>query len=397
MYTYRMNSSPSASFTFREKHLLLLFSEYEDQKLPLDYFVSQYFRKVKALGSKDRAVIAETIYALIRWKGLYDYLLEGDPTWQDRLELYRAHKPESFLKDEGIPLHVRVSFPQDLFQQIVNSWGEEDAAKIALACNAPAPTAVRVNTQKISREELLKKFQEQNFSVSLSQESPVGIIFHKKINFFCLPEFQNGFFEIQDEASQQVALLAKAKPGDRVLDFCAGAGGKTLAFAESLKGTGQIYLHDIRLHALHEARKRLRRAGIQNSQIIHESEKEKLKKLKKQMDVVFVDAPCSGTGTLRRNPDMKWKFSEEMVLRLVSQQRVIFEQALSYMKPEGKIIFATCSILKNENQNQVEHFLKTYDLELEGDVFQSIPRFGGKDGFFAATFRRRSTPAAAPK
>lgn len=379
----------SASFTFREKHLLQLFSEYEDQKLPLDYFVSQYFRKVKALGSKDRAVISETIYALIRWKGLYDYLLEGEPTWQDRLQVFHERKPESFLKDDSIPLHVRVSFPLDLFQQIAASYGEDEAVKICLACNSPAPTAIRVNTQKISREELLKKFQEQGFSVSLSQASPVGIIFHKKINFFCLPEFQNGFFEIQDEASQQVALLANAKPGDRVLDFCAGAGGKTLAFAESLKGTGQIYLHDIRLHALHEARKRLRRAGIQNSQIIHESEKDKLKKLKKQMDVVFVDAPCSGTGTLRRNPDMKWKFSDAMVLRLVSQQRVIFEQALSYMRPEGRIVFATCSILKNENQNQVEHFLKTYDLELEGEMFQSVPKFGSKDGFFAAVFRRR--------
>ena len=380
----------SSSVNFRHNHLVELLCLYERQTKPLDFCVSDYFRSHKALGSKDRAYIAETIYALIRWKGLYDYLLQEQSyiSWEKRIELLHQKNPDSFLDDESIPLHIRLSFPEVLFSEIVASWGQELAKSICLACNNPAPTCIRVNVKKISREALLAKFKEQKFDVSFSKESPLGIIFHKKINFFGLQEFRDGLFEIQDEASQLVASLAKPAKTNRVLDFCAGAGGKTLAFAEALSGTGQIYLHDIRQGALLEAKKRLKRAGIQNAQIIHESEKAKLKALKKKMNVVFVDVPCSGTGTLRRNPDMKWKFSLEMLQRLASEQRVIFEQALSYLHPEGRIIYATCSILKKENQDQVEHFLKIYPLQVDGDIFQSFPKQGEKDVFFAIRFKK---------
>lgn len=385
-----MHTSSSSSVNFRHNHLVELLCLYEKQTKPLDFVVSDYFRSHKALGSKDRAYIAETIYALIRWKGLYDYLLQEQNyiSWEKRIELLHQKNPDSFLDDESIPLHIRLSFPEVLFSEIVASFGPEVAKSICFACNSPAPTCIRVNIQKISREALLAKFKEQKFDVSLSKESSLGIIFHKKINFFGLQEFRDGLFEIQDEASQLVASMAKPAKTNRVLDFCAGAGGKTLAFAEALGGTGQIYLHDIRQGALLEAKKRLKRAGIQNAQIIHESEKVKLKALKKKMNVVFVDVPCSGTGTLRRNPDMKWKFSLEMLNRLASEQRVIFEQALSYLHPEGRIIYATCSILKKENQDQVEHFLKTYPLQVEGEIFQSTPKKGEKDGFFAVCFKK---------
>lgn len=377
----------SASFLFRQKHLLQLLQAYEGQSSPIDYFVSCYFREHKALGSKDRAYISETVYTLIRWQGLLDYLTEGETSWERRLELLEERPLTFYLDNEAIPLNTRVSFPSVLFSEVENSWGKEAAIKICLACNEAAPTTVRVNLQKTTRNTLLSLWKEKGFSVAPCQFSPVGILFHKKINFFGLPEFQEGLFEVQDEASQQIALMLNPKAGDRVLDFCAGAGGKTLAFAEKLKGTGQIFLHDIRLHALQESRKRLKRAGIQNAQIIHSEEKEKLRKLKKQLDWVFVDAPCSGTGTLRRNPDMKWKFSQEMLIRIKGEQRRIFEQALSYLRPTGRIIYATCSILKQENQDQVDHFLKTYPLELEGDIFQCVPEVGKKDGFFAATFK----------
>jgi 16S rRNA (cytosine967-C5)-methyltransferase len=377
------------SDSFRKKHLLQLLEEYDLQDRPLDYFVSEYFKKNKALGSKDRAFINETVYKLIRWKGLCDYILQDEASWLKRFELVCEKEMTSYLHDESIPLHIRVSFPETLFKEIENSWGKESAVQICLASNLAAPTAIRVNTLKISRDELLAKWKEKDFEVSAATFSPAGIIFHKKIHFFSLPEFRDGLFEVQDEASQMIALLLSAKPGDLVLDFCAGAGGKTLAFAEKLGGKGQIFLHDIRLHALYEARKRLKRAGIQNSQIVHSEDQAKLKKLKKRMNAIFVDAPCTGTGTLRRNPDMKWKFSEESLQRLVSQQRVIFEQALSYLHPEGEIIYATCSILKRENQDQLAHFLKTYSLEVVGEIFQSVPMAGEKDGFFAVRLRRK--------
>jgi 16S rRNA C967 or C1407 C5-methylase (RsmB/RsmF family) len=376
---------------FRRYHLLELLSGYETQNMPLDYYVSLYFRAHKALGSKDRAWISETLYALIRWKGLYDYLLPEDSTWGARLDLFCQKKPETFLYDPKLPLHIRCSFPEELFRKIVASWGEEDAFQIALALNTPAPTVVRTNTLKISRDKLLALFSSHGFEVSPCREAPAGILFHKKINFFGLDEFRHGFFEVQDEASQLVADLAPIQSGDLVLDFCAGSGGKTLAFAPKLGAKGQVYLHDVRKKALLEARRRLARAGIQNAQIIASDELAKLKKLKKKMDVVFVDAPCTGTGTLRRNPDMKWKFSTAMLERLEGQVRHIFEQALSYVKPGGHIVYATCSILREENQNQVGHFLHTYPLVGEGPVFQTVPRKGDKDGFFAICFRKKET------
>jgi len=202
-------------------------------------------------------------------------------------------------------------------------------------------------------------------------------------NFFATEEFKQGLFEIQDEGSQLIALLVGAQPKQQVFDYCAGAGGKTLAFAPNMHSQGQIYLHDIRAHALLQARKRLKRAGIQNAQIIND-DSPKLPKLKKKMDWVLVDAPCSGSGTLRRNPDMKWKFDDAMITRLVGEQRKIFERALSFMSPEGRIVYATCSIFPEENQNQIDHFVKTYNLKIEGKPFISLPKLNGMDGFFAA-------------
>ena len=215
-----------------------------------------------------------------------------------------------------------------------------------------------------------------------------SIIFNKKINFFGTEEFKQGLFEIQDEGSQNVAALVKAKPGQHFIDYCAGAGGKALAIAPSMDNKGQIYLHDIRNYPLQQAKKRLKRAGIQNAQII-EAGSAKLRKLKRSADWVFVDTPCSGSGTWRRNPTMKWDYKEGMIETLVGQQRTIFEKALSFMKPEGHIVYATCSIFPEENQQQIEHFTSLYDLEVVGKPFQSLPTPNGMDGFFGAILKKR--------
>ncbi|NGX55460.1 MAG: hypothetical protein KR126chlam2_01095, partial [Chlamydiae bacterium] len=264
-----------------------------------------------------------------------------------------------------------------------NQYGEEKAMRLCQICNTPAPTTVRINPLKTTREELLAQW-EKEYEVTPCDHSTYGIQFKKRIPFFTLDAFKNGLFEVQDEGSQLIALKVKSSPGDQVMDYCAGSGGKTLAFAHQMEGRGQIYLHDIRPLALQQARKRLCRAGIQNGQFLT-PEHPLLEKLKKKMDWVLVDAPCSGTGTLRRNPDMKWKFDDDLVKKLVGEQRVIFERALSFVKPGGKITFATCSILREENEEQLAHFLKVYDLKMVGDPFVSLPSFGGMDGFFAVT------------
>lgn len=370
---------------FREHHLLNLLNAFEKQQMPLDLFISIYFRENSALGSKDRAEISEAVYSMIRWKGLIDYFAPKPLSWANRYSLFKEFNPKDHLLSQEIPIHVRCSFPQELFGLIQKSHGAELAQKICLASNTPAPTTIRVNSLKTTRESLLSQWRKL-YDVSPCPHSPWGIIFHRKIHFYSMPEFKEGLFEIQDEGSQLVAQMIGALPGQHVLDFCSGSGGKTLAFAPAMENKGQIYLHDVRPRILAEAKKRLKRAGIQNAQILTPSSTN-LKKLKKKMDWVLVDAPCTGTGTLRRNPDMKWRFQHETLQRLVGQQRVIFEKALSFLHPQGCIIYATCSILQEENQEQIEHFGKVHGLKVRGTPFQSIPAVGQMDGFYAAALQ----------
>jgi 16S rRNA (cytosine967-C5)-methyltransferase len=370
---------------FREHHLFALLDAYSSQTLPLDLFISHYFRDHASLGSKDRAFIADTVYSLVRWQGLLDYVASSS-SWQERYKTFLQVNFDQLQQREDIPLARRVSFPQNLFDLLVKNYGTEKAVDLCLTCNYPAPTTVRANTLKISRDDLLTRWKGL-YEVSPTPISPDGIIFHKKFNFFQMPEFKEGLFEVQDEGSQLLAHLIQVKPGELVLDYCAGSGGKTLAFAPFMQGKGQIYVHDIRPFALQEARKRLKRAGIQNHQILLPTSPH-LAKLKKKMNWILVDSPCSGTGTLRRNPDMKWKFNQEMVTRLLGQQRMIFEKALSFLHPNGRIVYATCSLLKEENQAQVEHFLSTYSLVQEGAFFQTFPTVGGMDGFFGVVLKR---------
>ncbi len=370
---------------FREHHLLQLLEAYDQQELPLDLHLNNYFRKHKALGSKDRAFIAESTYSLIRWLGLIDYLIESPITWDKRLEFLSTFDWKSYQSREEIPAHIRASFPVSLFNILTENYTVPRASELCLISNTPAPTTIRVNTLKTTRDELLKQWENQ-YEVKPCEFAANGITFLKKFNFFSIPEFKKGFFEVQDEGSQLLAHLVQCTPGDLVMDFCAGSGGKTLAFAPAMNNSGQIFLHDIRAHALQDAKKRLRRAGIQNAQII-QADDTKLKKLKKKMDWVLVDAPCSGTGTLRRNPDMKWKFNLEMLNRLIGQQRTIFEKALSFMKPDGRIIYGTCSLLPQENEQQLDHFIRTYDLKIEGEIFQSFPSIGGMDAFFGVVLK----------
>lgn len=371
---------------YREHHFLTLLEAYDQQQLPLDLFMSHYFRDNKAIGSKDRGVIADTVYGMMRWKSLLDYLAPPPVTWESRFSIYSSTTLKSLINNENIPIHIRYSFPQFLFDLILKSHGD-NGKSLCLQSNTTAPTTIRINPLKTTRAAMLERWQDQ-FQIVPCKHSELGITFLKKINFFGLPEFQEGLFEVQDEGSQLLSNLVQVEPGQQVMDYCSGSGGKTLAFAYRMQGKGQIFLHDIRPFALMEARKRLKRAGIQNAQIVQSDNEEKLKKLKKKMDWVLVDAPCTGTGTLRRNPDMKWKLTEETLPRIVGQQRTIFEKALSFLKPQGHIVYCTCSILKEENEEQMDHFIKTYNLEIEGTPFQSLPSEGSMDGFFGVILKR---------
>lgn len=344
--------------------------------------MADYFRNHKALGSKDRAYISETAWDLIRWLGLVDAHLTAPYTWEKRLEALQSLNKE----DSSFPDHIRLSFPQFLYELLCQSWGEAKAQEICRISNTQAPLTVRANLLKTTRNELLKCWAHQ-FDVTSCFKAPAGIHFAKREPVTSLEEFKKGLFEIQDEGSQLVADLVQPKAGDHVLDFCCGSGGKTLAFAHTMNKQGQIYLHDIRPYVLDEAKLRLRRAGVQNAQFVLPHSPQ-LKRLKKKCDWVLVDVPCTGTGTLRRNPDIKWRLDTETLPRLVGQQRTIFEQALSYLKPGGKIVYATCSVLKAENHDQIEHFIKTYGLQLCAEPMQTFPVEGEMDGFFGAVLTK---------
>lgn len=370
---------------FREHHLIRLLESYEGSTLPLDTAVNQYFRENKALGSKDRSFIGEHVYGIIRWLSLIDALCSGKPTWDKRFAIYANEDLFSHLEDSSIPEHVRYCVPESLYLKLVNDLGIEGTRAFCLECQNTAPITVRVNVLKADRDALLAKWRGEGHRVLPTSKAPHGITFQDRIHFTSFPEFKEGAFEMQDEGSQLVGEMVALKPGDQVLDYCSGSGGKTLAFAPFMMGKGQIYLHDIRKKALYEARKRLKRAGIQNTQIIF-PDSPHLKKFKHTMDCVLVDAPCSGTGTYRRNPDMKWRFTDAMLNKLIGLQRTVFERALSFMKPDGVILYATCSVLQGENDHQVDHFLKIYSLTLVEEPFRSIPTKDNMDGFFCAKF-----------
>ncbi|NGX63337.1 MAG: Ribosomal RNA small subunit methyltransferase B [Candidatus Anoxychlamydiales bacterium] len=364
--------------SFRKHHLLNILNEYSKKNLPVDLFLRKYFKSNKSLGSKDRKEISENLYKLIRWRGLIDFLCIKKPiTFEERLDVLKNFDFKKFLKDEKIPTHIRVSFPKDYFEKVKNAYTHEKAIDFCLVSNSVAPTTIRTNLLKISREELFEILNKK-YVVEKCKKSSSGIIFKKKINFFVSEEFKKGFFEIQDEGSQIVADLINPKPKDHVLDYCSGSGGKTLAFAHKMQKTGQIYLHDIRDHILLEAKKRFKRAGIENFQIKNTLQ---LEKLNKKMDFIILDVPCSGSGTLRRNPDLKWKFKLLEIDNLIKTQRQIFDDAISYLKKDGKIIYITCSIFPDENEKQIKYFLDKYNLKIEKKFF-SFPEKNSMDGFF---------------
>lgn len=375
------------SDVFRLQHLLAILEGFDKQTLPLDLHVMDYCRAHHALGSKDRKVIVDMVYSLIRWRALLDYLLKDKTSWKDRIELLSRINPLDYANQEDIPAHIRCSFPEELFALLAQDYGNEEAFRLGLICNTPAPTTVRANTLKTTRDALLEHLHLE-YGVIPCIHSPLGITFVEKVNFRALDAFKQGLFEVQDEGSQLVAALVQATPGQTVLDFCAGSGGKALAIAAQMANRGQLFLHDVRKRALEEGRLRLRRAGVQNAQLLLTGTPH-LSKLKKSCHWVLADVPCSGTGTLRRNPDMKWRFQTDWVARLRGEQRTIFERALSYMRPDGHIVYATCSLLKAENELQIDHFLKTYDLELVAQPFHSLPEKDGMDGFYGAVMRLR--------
>jgi 16S rRNA (cytosine967-C5)-methyltransferase len=407
------------------RHAAAALSRLLEFSQPADETLSRFFRAHPELGQQERGFVADAAFAVLRRRrslaaaagsstpealvaaaaikvlGLSARSLEGlvEPRLAERIRAF------SFA---GMPAAVRTDLPDWLWDMLVADYGEAQAERIAPAMLNPAPLDLRVNLARTSREDARARLAADGVDAQPTPYSPAGLRVAGKpaINRHAL--FRDGLIEVQDEGSQVLAWLLGARRGEMVGDYCAGAGGKTLAVAMLMRGTGRVYAMDVSVRRLAALRPRVARAGVTNVHVIALSGDNdvRAKRLAGKLDRVLVDAPCSGFGTLRRNPDLKWRHAYQAVTELAQKQRAILRAASRLVKPGGRLVYATCSILKAENEAIADEFAAS-NPEFESlscDAVlaeQRIPlqagarmrlwsHVHGTDGFFAAAFERRA-------
>jgi len=402
---------------------------------PADVTLSRYFKDHPRLGGRERGAIAECVYAILRNKNFFTEFGgfgTGASATMRRLVLLgmaEAVGVESLgglSEDENaflarieeidrslLPPKKRANLPDWLYDKFVAQYGEEETLQLAAVLNTPAPLDLRVNTLKTDREKVVAELATAPIVAEPTPYAPTGLRIQKKPALQNLPLFKEGAIEVQDEGSQVLAQLLGARRGEMVVDFCAGAGGKTLAIGAIMRSTGRLYAFDVSEKRLTKLKPRLARSGLSNVHpvvIAHERDA-KVKRLAGKIDRVLVDAPCSGMGTLRRNPDVKWRQQPEGVAELTEKQAAILDGASRLVKFGGRLVYATCSLLDEENDGIAAQFLATHpDFELVpmnkvlaeqriplemGDYLKMLPHKHGTDGFFAAVFERKAAAKAA--
>ena len=401
---------------------------------PADAVVSRFFRDNRGLGPRERATLAETVYTVLRKKLLFDHLApSGSGPKERRLAILGFHGPRDFLKsalteqeknwldqcDAINPADLmerhRHNLPEWLVQPLKDQLGDE-FWPLAESMAQNAPLDLRVNVLKEKRADVQKELARAAIKSVATPYSPWGLRIEGKPALTKLDAFTRGAIEVQDEGSQLLALLLDAKRGEMVVDFCAGAGGKTLAIGATMRSTGRLYAFDVSAHRLDALKPRMARSGLSNihpAAIAHERD-ERIKRLAGKIDRVLVDAPCSGLGTLRRNPDLKWRQSAKAVQELVVKQAAILDSAARLLKPGGRLVYATCSILPQENEAIAEAFTQAHrDFEPldAGELLAQLkvpeaaslcsggesgsrfvrlwPHRHQTDGFFAAVWQRK--------
>ncbi len=386
---------------------------------PADALLSKFFRENRKLGLKDRNVIAETIYTILRHYikltkvvvAKNSFTLIGY-TWVKLLGVGRHEIRELRTINLGeldklpeLDMNV-VELPAWVIQRLSANLTTDEITELAKAMTKQAPLTLRVNTIKTSRNDVLAAFAEQGIKVKPTLLSPYGVKLNDRAALIKNELFLQGLIEVQDEASQLAGLLLEPKRGDMVVDFCSGSGGKTLLFGMLMKNSGRIYAFDVNERRLGNLTPRLARSGLSNvyPQLIASENDSKLKRLAEKMDRVFVDAPCLGLGTLRRNPDLKFRQNEQGLAEINVKQLDILTAASRLVKPGGVLVYATCSILRAENQDVVENFLsehaefeiievkqvlKNLDLVLKDQRYLELsPVTHDTDGFFACIMQK---------
>ncbi|OIR15484.1 ribosomal RNA small subunit methyltransferase F [mine drainage metagenome] len=395
--------------------------------------VLRHFFQAERIGSNERSLVAETLFGVLRHRLLLEYgctLDKGQATAR-RMTLaywvkfggYNLRELEPLLKAKeadwlgsvksinanDLPLSIQAELPEWIVDKLRAQHSDAEILELGRSMQQPAPLDLRVNTLLAGRDEVLQALQADGLDAQATPYSPMGIRLKYKpaLNKHAL--FLTGKFEVQDEGSQMLGLLLAPKRNDMVVDFCAGAGGKTLMLGAMMNSQGRLYAWDVSEKRLTNLKPRLKRSGLSNVQpqlIAHENDS-KVKRLAGKIDRVLVDAPCSGLGTLRRNPDLKFRQSPQSVAELNVKQAAILDSAARLLKQGGRLVYATCSILHEENQGVVQAFLATHPdfallpagdvlrqqhIELAmGDYLQLTPQLHNTDGFFAAVMERKGT------
>ena len=374
-----------------------------------DKVIERLLKTNKKWGSSDRAVVSEIFYNIIRWKKRLEYYMgEGvkpgniyklilayllwSKTHYKKFEEFDGIKVADILKklEKGkVPTKaIEYSVPEWLAERLEAELGD-NWEKEMKALNEQAPTILRTNTLKTSVKELISDLNDEDVESFSIKNYPDAVQLAEKKNVFLTSAFKDGLFEVQDASSQKIGEYLDVKEGMRVVDVCAGAGGKTLHLAALMKNKGQIIALDIYEWKLAELKRRAKRAGAHNVETRLISDNKVIKRLYDKADRLLIDAPCSGLGVLKRNPDSKWKIDAEFIERIRGEQQQILQDYSKILKVGGKMIYATCSILPSENQQQVQNFLSNnsnYSLLREEKIWPS----SGFDGFYMALIERKS-------
>jgi 16S rRNA (cytosine967-C5)-methyltransferase len=404
---------------------------------PSDAVLHDFFRARRALGAHDRAFVADAVYGVLRRKRTVDHLVpDGAP--RQALLAYLTRVAGLSVRDlasvltadeqarlarlksvslEDLPFAVRAELPDWVVDSLRESFAEADILALARGLNQPAPLDLRVNTLRAERAAVLGELAAGGFDAAPTPHSPAGIRLKGRPAINRHPLFTSGAVEVQDEGSQLLSYLVAPRRHDLVVDFCAGAGGKSLALGALMRSRGRIYAFDTSASRLARLKPRLKRSGLQNvhAQPIAGENDARVKRLAGKIDRVIVDAPCSGLGTLRRNPDLKWRQSPQSVAELRLKQAGILHSAGALLKAGGRLVYATCSFLPAENEGVVAPFLAQHpDFKLLscadilrqqgidtapfskggarapalGDFLQLWPHLHGTDCFFAALIER---------
>ena len=378
-----------------------------------DKVVARALKKDKRWGSHDRKFVAETIYEIVRWKRLYTEIAEVKEPF-DRDKIWRIFAVWAVLRGYNLPdwkyfedtpvrrikgkfdeltktRKFRESIPDWMDELGVKELGEEVWTKEIAAQNEQAKVILRVNKLKTTKEKLRAILMDLNIETEFHKDYPDALILTERANVFLTDAFKDGLFEVQDASSQLVAYFLDVQPGMRVVDTCAGAGGKTLHLASLMENKGQLIAMDLYESKLKQLKIRAKRNGAFNIEPRVIESTKTIKKLHEKADRVLIDAPCSGLGVLKRNPDSKWKLQPEFVDNIRKVQSEVLENYSKIVKPGGKLVYATCSVLPSENQEQIKQFLST-EIGKEFTFVEDkkvLASESGFDGFYMALLERK--------